>query len=141
VTALPTSSVILVVALALGFDYINGFHDAANSIATVVSTRVLSPRVAVLWVDADQGREDHAHARPSVDRSTGHRSGRPGGRPRAHRRASSTMLKGVSVARRRLAKPPPFTTTSRMRASPAWAPRAGPPCDSECGTHSIVEAE
>ncbi len=47
--ALPTSSVILVVALALGFDYINGFHDAANSIATVVSTRVLSPRVAVLW--------------------------------------------------------------------------------------------
>jgi PiT family inorganic phosphate transporter len=49
VTALPTSSVILVVALALGFDYINGFHDAANSIATVVSTRVLSPRVAVVW--------------------------------------------------------------------------------------------
>ena len=45
--ALPTSSVILVVALALGFDYINGFHDAANSIATVVSTRVLSPRMAV----------------------------------------------------------------------------------------------
>jgi PiT family inorganic phosphate transporter len=43
------SSVILVVALALGFDYINGFHDAANSIATVVSTRVLSPRLAVLW--------------------------------------------------------------------------------------------
>jgi PiT family inorganic phosphate transporter len=43
------SSVILVVALALCFDYINGFHDAANSIATVVSTRVLSPRVAVVW--------------------------------------------------------------------------------------------
>ena len=40
---------ILVIALALAFDYINGFHDAANSIATVVSTRVLSPRVAVLW--------------------------------------------------------------------------------------------
>jgi len=35
--------------LALVFDYINGFHDAANSIATVVSTRVLSPRLAVLW--------------------------------------------------------------------------------------------
>ena len=31
------------------FDFINGFHDAANSIATVVSTRVLSPRIAVLW--------------------------------------------------------------------------------------------
>jgi PiT family inorganic phosphate transporter len=37
------------VALALAFDYINGFHDAANSIATVVSTRVLSPGQAVLW--------------------------------------------------------------------------------------------
>ena len=41
--------VILTVAAALIFDVINGFHDAANSIATVVSTRVLSPRVAVLW--------------------------------------------------------------------------------------------
>jgi PiT family inorganic phosphate transporter len=41
--------VILLVALALVFDYINGFHDAANSIATVVSTRVLSPGMAVLW--------------------------------------------------------------------------------------------
>jgi PiT family inorganic phosphate transporter len=37
------------VGLALSFDYINGFHDAANSIATVVSTRVLSPGQAVLW--------------------------------------------------------------------------------------------
>src|SRR5690349_24100404 len=36
-------------AVALVFDIINGFHDAANSIATVVSTRVLSPRLAVLW--------------------------------------------------------------------------------------------
>jgi inorganic phosphate transporter, PiT family len=42
----------LVILLALAFDYINGFHDAANSIATVVSTRVLSPRVAVLWAAA-----------------------------------------------------------------------------------------
>jgi PiT family inorganic phosphate transporter len=41
--------VILVIALALGFDFTNGFHDAANSIATVVSTRVLSPRWAVMW--------------------------------------------------------------------------------------------
>ncbi len=38
-----------IIALALAFDFINGFHDAANSIATVVSTRVLSPRWAVLW--------------------------------------------------------------------------------------------
>ena len=41
--------VITVVVVALVFDYINGFHDAANSIATVVSTRVLSPKVAVAW--------------------------------------------------------------------------------------------
>src|SRR3954447_23871128 len=37
------------VLVALTFDFINGFHDAANSIATVVSTRVLSPGKAVLW--------------------------------------------------------------------------------------------
>jgi PiT family inorganic phosphate transporter len=42
-------SVIFVIAVALGFDYVNGFHDAANSIATVVSTRVLTPRIAVIW--------------------------------------------------------------------------------------------
>ncbi len=41
--------VIITVALALIFDVINGFHDAANSIATIVSTRVLSPRFAVMW--------------------------------------------------------------------------------------------
>jgi PiT family inorganic phosphate transporter len=43
------SVVILIITLALIFDFINGFHDAANSIATVVSTRVLSPGIAVLW--------------------------------------------------------------------------------------------
>src|SRR5512144_687716 len=37
------------IAVALSFDFINGFHDAANSIATVVSTRVLSPGKAVIW--------------------------------------------------------------------------------------------
>ncbi len=41
--------VVFIVAVALFFDYINGFHDAANSIATVVSTRVLSPGLAVIW--------------------------------------------------------------------------------------------
>jgi PiT family inorganic phosphate transporter len=41
--------VIILITLALIFDYINGFHDAANSIATVVSTRVLSPGMAVIW--------------------------------------------------------------------------------------------
>ena len=40
---------ITIVVVALVFDFLNGFHDAANSIATVVSTRVLSPRVAVVW--------------------------------------------------------------------------------------------
>jgi inorganic phosphate transporter, PiT family len=44
--------VICTVVVALIFDVINGFHDAANSIATVVSTRVLSPRYAVLWAAA-----------------------------------------------------------------------------------------
>lgn len=41
--------VIVIIALALIFDYINGFHDAANSIATVVSTKVLTPFQAVVW--------------------------------------------------------------------------------------------
>jgi inorganic phosphate transporter, PiT family len=41
--------VIFLIALALLFDFLNGFNDAANSIATVVSTRVLSPRYAVIW--------------------------------------------------------------------------------------------
>src|SRR5262249_33731889 len=47
-----TSSLMLVsliILIALAFDYINGFHDAANSIATVVSTRVLTPMQAVAW--------------------------------------------------------------------------------------------
>ncbi len=41
--------VVSLITIALSFDYINGFHDAANSIATVVSTRVLSPGRAVMW--------------------------------------------------------------------------------------------
>ncbi len=41
--------VLITILVALIFDFVNGFHDSANSIATVVSTRVLSPRVAVLW--------------------------------------------------------------------------------------------
>ncbi|HEX3587686.1 MAG TPA: anion permease, partial [Candidatus Angelobacter sp.] len=41
--------VAVTILIALSFDFINGFHDAANSIATVVSTRVLSPRLAVIW--------------------------------------------------------------------------------------------
>lgn len=44
-----TIAVLGLILLALAFDFLNGFHDSANSIATVVSTRVLSPRVAVIW--------------------------------------------------------------------------------------------
>ena len=40
---------IFLIFLALLFDFLNGFHDSANSIATVVSTRVLTPRQAVIW--------------------------------------------------------------------------------------------
>jgi len=42
-------SLLFIIAVALAFDFLNGFHDAANSIATVVSTRVLSPNKAVVW--------------------------------------------------------------------------------------------
>lgn len=44
-----TSLLIVIIVLALLFDYINGFHDAANSIATIVSTKVLTPFQAVIW--------------------------------------------------------------------------------------------
>jgi inorganic phosphate transporter, PiT family len=43
------TGLILIIVLALIFDFINGFHDAANSIATIVSTRVLTPNAAVVW--------------------------------------------------------------------------------------------
>jgi PiT family inorganic phosphate transporter len=44
-----TATILFLIALALAFDFLNGFHDSANSIATVVSTRVLSPKYAVIW--------------------------------------------------------------------------------------------
>src|SRR5512139_2763990 len=44
-----TVAVLGLIFLALAFDFLNGFHDSANSIATVVSTRVLTPRIAVFW--------------------------------------------------------------------------------------------
>jgi PiT family inorganic phosphate transporter len=48
--ALPfPPEILFIILVALAFDYSNGFHDAANSIATIVSTRVLSPRQAVVW--------------------------------------------------------------------------------------------
>ena len=41
--------IVFIIFVALVFDFLNGFHDSANSIATVVSTRVLTPRKAVVW--------------------------------------------------------------------------------------------
>src|SRR5438093_9048790 len=49
---METFALWFVIAVALAFDFTNGFHDAANSIATVVATRVLSPRYAVVWAAA-----------------------------------------------------------------------------------------
>src|SRR5579859_5845870 len=45
----PGLLLIVLVFVALAFDFLNGLHDAANSIATIVSTRVLKPRYAVIW--------------------------------------------------------------------------------------------
>src|SRR5258705_13543811 len=47
-----TTYIVIIIVLALLFDFLNGFHDAANSIATVVSTRVLTPGIAVIWAAA-----------------------------------------------------------------------------------------
>lgn len=44
-----TIFILFVIFIAFVFDFINGFHDAANSIATIVTTGVLTPRQAVLW--------------------------------------------------------------------------------------------
>src|SRR5512136_2657885 len=46
---LGLSALVGLILVALAFDFLNGFHDSANSIATVVSTRVLPPRYAVIW--------------------------------------------------------------------------------------------
>ncbi|HEX7374382.1 MAG TPA: inorganic phosphate transporter, partial [Steroidobacteraceae bacterium] len=46
---MPIAVLVLLVLLAFAFDFMNGFHDAANSIATVVSTGVLRPHQAVIW--------------------------------------------------------------------------------------------
>ena len=44
-----TLSILFLILLALVFDFLNGFHDSANAIATIVSTRVLRPKYAVMW--------------------------------------------------------------------------------------------
>src|SRR6476469_9201668 len=49
ITTLTLAALIGLITVALAFDFLNGLHDSANSIATVVSTRVLRPRDAVIW--------------------------------------------------------------------------------------------
>ena len=56
--------ILIVIAVALVFEYINGFHDTANSIATVVSTKVLSPRQAIVMA-AITHNAHHIHHRRS----------------------------------------------------------------------------
>src|SRR2546430_16593094 len=48
-TGFSFGAIVLLFAIAFAFDFLNGFHDAANSIATIVSTRVLRPHYAVAW--------------------------------------------------------------------------------------------
>ena len=70
-------SVVVVIGIALAFDFVNGIHDAANSIATVVSTQVLSPRMAVAWAASSTSSPSWSSPPRSPPRSQGRR--RPGG--------------------------------------------------------------
>jgi phosphate/sulfate permease len=63
--------VILIILVALFFDFLNGMNDAANSIATVVGTRVLSPRLAVAWAAFFNFAAAFVLARPSPRSSGG----------------------------------------------------------------------
>ena len=60
----------VIVLIALAFDFINGFHDAANSIATVVSTRVLTPRLAVAWAAFEMPKGLPTRYRAGIDFGT-----------------------------------------------------------------------
>ena len=68
-------AVLAVIAVALAFDYTNGFHDAANAIATSVSTRALTPRVALGM--AAVGNFIGAHFGAEVAKTVGERPGHP----------------------------------------------------------------
>jgi hypothetical protein len=61
-----------IVLVALVFDFLNGFHDAANSIATIVGTRVLQPFHAVLWAARSSDRGWHVGAKAGPLRQRGH---------------------------------------------------------------------
>ena len=100
------SLVVVIIFVALVFDFINGFHDAANSIATVVSTRVLTPLQAVVWAaffnfvaafgfgvsvarDGGQGRRRHRGGR---------RVGDPGGARRRDRLGPDHVVWGLPTS-------------------------------------------
>ena len=68
--------VIAVVVVALAFDYTNGFHDAANAIATSVSTRALTPRVALTHGGGDELRRRAPRAGGRQHRQRGHHTRR-----------------------------------------------------------------
>ena len=119
------------VIVALAFDVINGFHDAANSIATVVSTRVLSPRLAVLWAAFFNFVAMFvfpAKVADTVSKIVQHQPQRPrlrlrgAGRPRRrHRLGPAHLVVGPAhqlVARARSAGSP----------APAWPTPAGRCC-------------
>ena len=78
-TMLPTV-VLLLIFLALVFDFLNGFHDAANSVATIVSTRVLSPQQAVVWMNLVNGSVGYMPTAPLYDRLAAY-FGRDPGQP------------------------------------------------------------
>ena len=74
---IPLATLVLLVALALAFDFMNGFHDAANSIATVVSTGVLRPALRGGLGRVLQLRRDlHLPPQGGGDRRQGHRRSR-----------------------------------------------------------------
>ena len=79
-------TLVLLVLLALAFDFLNGFHDAANSIATVVSTGVLTPWQAVLWAVTVPAAPKSPHGRPVTASMAMSRASRV---PRKTRRAQA----------------------------------------------------
>ena len=100
--------VVITVLVALIFDFLNGFHDSANSIATVVSTRVLSPKLAVLWAAAfnflaafflgsAEYRTDGSgdHQVPEIPRSAPDQRDQAG--RNAHRSSASTARSSASI--------------------------------------------
>ena len=134
---------VVVVLVALGFDFTNGFHDTANAVATSVSTRALSPRLAVLIAaDREPGRRVRHHCGRQDGRQGNHRHGprqREDGAGRADRsdRLEPDHLAGRAAlelvaradrrARRRGDRPVgPRRRRSGMGSCTAWRSRRSP---------------